>query len=276
MLGAIVKHFRQRKDPSTSSTGSTNDLRMTPRSTVLFPLYIYPHPGAWEPLYEAITSHPDLKFLLVVNPHNGPGAFPLADSNYIREVARLNSIQNVCTIGYVKVDYCRRDLEEVYRDIETFSQWSEDYEKTGLGVHGIFLDEAPNAHSDHIGPYLENIGLKIKGIDGIMGDRIIIHNPGTTVDAKLAAADPGPDITAVVEESFEQYRSNSMQERLLLNRLDRSKCSYIVHTVPKDELKPLVHQLRKRGEYLFVTDLCADYYSQFGPGWREFIEAIVE
>lgn len=109
----------------------------------------------------------------MVNPHNGPGVFPLADSNYIREVARLNSIQNVCTVGYVKVDYCKRDLAEVNRDIEIFSQWSKDYATTGLGVHGIFLDEAPNQHSNHIGPYLDSIGLKIKGNEGIMGDRIV-------------------------------------------------------------------------------------------------------
>lgn len=76
-------------------------------------------------------------------------------------------------MGYVKVDYCKRDLAEVNRDIEIFSQWSKDYATTGLGVHGIFLDEAPNQHSDHIGPYLDSIGLKIKGNEGIMGDRIV-------------------------------------------------------------------------------------------------------
>jgi hypothetical protein len=104
----------------------------------------------------------------------------------------------------------------------------------------------------------------------------VIHNPGTTVDAKLANAYPGPDMTAVVEESFVQYRSNLMQERLALQILDRAKCCYIVHTVPKDDLKPLVHQLRKRGQYLFVTDLCEHYYSRFGPSWNDFIEAMVD
>jgi hypothetical protein len=83
-------------------------------------------------------------------------------------------------------------------------------------------------------------------------------------------------VTAIVEESFAQYRSNSIQERLHLQGLNRAKCCYIVHTVPKDELKPLVHQLRKRGEYLFVTDLCENYYSQFGPGWKDFVEAMVD
>jgi hypothetical protein len=106
--------------------------------------------------------------------------------------------------------------------------------------------------------------------------RQIIHNPGTTIDAKLANAHPGPDVTAVVEESFAQYQSTAMQERLSSLRLGRARCCYIVHTVPKDELKPLVHQLRKRGEYVFVTDLCEHYYSQFGPNWKEFVEAMVE
>lgn len=83
---------------------------------------------------------------------------------------------NVRTVGYVKVDYCRRDLAEVYRDIEIFAGWSKDYATTGLGIHGIFLDEAPNAHSTHEGPYLENIGLKVKSIEGILGDRIVSNS----------------------------------------------------------------------------------------------------
>ena len=106
--------------------------------------------------------------------------------------------------------------------------------------------------------------------------RQIIHNPGTTVDAKLANAHPGPDVTAVVEERFVQYRSAAMQERLSSLRLGRARCCYIVHTVPKDEVKTLVHELRKLGEYVFVTDLCEHYYSRFGPSWKEFVEAMVE
>jgi hypothetical protein len=120
-----------------------------------------------------ITAHPDLQFLLVINPHNGPGISPLADPNYIREVARLNSISNVCTIGYVRVDYCKRDLAKVYRDIEIFAEWAKDYARTGLGVHGIFIDEAPNEHSEYVGRYLDGVGLKVKGIEGIMGDQLV-------------------------------------------------------------------------------------------------------
>jgi hypothetical protein len=104
----------------------------------------------------------------------------------------------------------------------------------------------------------------------------VIHNPGTTVDAQLAKAHPGPDITAVVEESFVQYSSTDVQDRLSTLRLNRAQCCYIVHTVPKEELKPLVRRLRKRGEYIFATDLREHYYSRFGHGWREFVEAMVE
>lgn len=120
-----------------------------------------------------IASHSDLNYLLVINPHNGPGISPLSDSNYIREVTKLNSIPNVCTVGYVKVDYCRRDLTEVYRDIEIFAGWSKDFATTGLGVHGVFFDESPNEHSEHVARYLDRIRLKVKSIEGMMGDRLV-------------------------------------------------------------------------------------------------------
>jgi hypothetical protein len=97
----------------------------------------------------------------------------LPDANYIREVAKLNSNPNVCTIGYVNVNYCKRELAEVYRDIETWAGWSQDYPTTSLGVHGIFLDEAPNEHSEHVARYLDGIGLKVKGMEGMMGDRLV-------------------------------------------------------------------------------------------------------
>lgn len=97
----------------------------------------------------------------------------MSDTNYIREVARLNSIPNVCTIGYVRIDYCKRDITEVYQDIENWAGWSRDFSNTGLGVHGIFIDESPNVHSEHVARYLDGVGLKTKNSEGLMGNRLV-------------------------------------------------------------------------------------------------------
>jgi hypothetical protein len=77
-----------------------------------------------------------------------------------------------------------------------------------------------------------------------------------------------------VEESYAQYQSAALQEQLSYLHYDRSRCGYIVHSVPGDEVKRLVHDLRLRGEYLFVTDLCENYYIRFGSSWSDFIEAM--
>jgi hypothetical protein len=101
----------------------------------------------------------------------------------------------------------------------------------------------------------------------------VIHNPGTPPDAGLAS--PGPDITTVVEESYAQYRSATLQERLAsILPYERARCSYMVHSVPRGQIGRLVAELRHRGEYLFVTELCEDYYVRFGASWEEFCGAM--
>jgi hypothetical protein len=98
----------------------------------------------------------------------------------------------------------------------------------------------------------------------------VISNPGTVPDARLE--NPGPNVAAVVEEPYTAYRSWALQTRLTTLRHDRSRYGYIVHSVPRNEMKNLVAQLRRRGQHVFVTDLCKDFYCHFGPGWEDFVE----
>lgn len=48
----------------------------------------------------------------------------------------------------------------------------------------------------------------------------------------------------------------------------------MVHSVPVEEIPPLVEELRHRGAYLFVTDLREDYYCHFGESWGNFVKAM--
>jgi hypothetical protein len=100
----------------------------------------------------------------------------------------------------------------------------------------------------------------------------VFHNPGTVPHPDFA--NPGPDATTVVEESYAQYQSAQLQERLSLVPYDRERCCYMVHSVPREEVRGLVEGLRTRGRYLFVTDVSEHYYVQFGSSWNEFIEAM--
>merc|ERR1711977_673771 len=93
------------------------------KSSVLLPLYIYPLPKAWDPLYTAIESHPTLDFTIIINPNSGPGKTGLPDEDYSREIARLSKYPNVYMVGYVRVNWCKRDLEKVCNDVDKYAAW---------------------------------------------------------------------------------------------------------------------------------------------------------
>jgi hypothetical protein len=140
----------------------------TNKPFVLVPLYIYPSPTAWEPLWVAVDSHPELDFLVVVNPNNGPGPDMLPDANYIEVLARLTAAPNVKVIGYVHCSYGKRLLDELVAEVSAYRGWTHASERREDGkvclflcsilcsqaadrsvqaivVDGIFFDEVPSS-----------------------------------------------------------------------------------------------------------------------------------
>ncbi|KAH8787744.1 cell surface protein [Hyaloscypha finlandica] len=254
-------------EPQTTMTADTK-----PKATVLVPLYIYPlDEETWKPLYEAITNHPNLDFLVIVNPNSGPGDIFVANRDYSREIPKLNAHVNVVTVGYIRIDYCKRPLSEVCIEIDTYAGWATEYEKTGLGVRGILLDETPNHYTAERAEYLDAVCQHIKATPGIQGDRLVIHNPGTPPDAELG--NPGPDVIVTCEEPYERYQGEEVQKRLKDYHYDQPRSGYMVSGVPSTEIPALLQKLRYRGEYLFVTDLVNNFYESFGDSWGEFITA---
>jgi hypothetical protein len=130
--------------------------------------------------------------VVIINPNSGPGVDPdgwLPDKHYSREIPRLAQHANVTVIGYVRVDYCRRPMKEVSADIRKYANWS-----TGLhigsndtddpatprptagnhfAVRGIFFDEVPNIWESEHAAYLEDAGILVKRVEGILGDRLV-------------------------------------------------------------------------------------------------------
>jgi len=109
--------------------------------------------------------HPGLTFIIVINPHSGPGAIAEPDANYTREIPRLNSYTNVRTIGYVATGYAKRELAAVLRDITTYSAWSKNA-TSGLGVQGIFFDETPSQYEPSIAEFLETAHAAVRSAAG--------------------------------------------------------------------------------------------------------------
>ncbi|GAB7365321.1 hypothetical protein MBLNU230_g6402t1 [Neophaeotheca triangularis] len=245
-----------------------------PKSSVIVPLYQYPKTSqTWQPLHEAITSNPHLQFVVVLNPNSGPGERPWwPNEDYVREIPKLNEQPNVLTLGYVRTEYCKRDLQETCRDIQTYGTWSQDEETPGCYVQGIFFDETPNEASDHCAGFLEVVTWEARNASGIQGPRLVIHNPGTPPDPALSSSQP--DVTAVFEESHGRYRSCNAEEKRAIEHHDRAHSCIIVHSVPNDRLPRMVHELRHRAQYLFLTDARYEYYERFGSSWQAFVQAM--
>jgi hypothetical protein len=111
--------------------------------------------------------------VVILNPHNGPGAGHFPDANYAREIARLNACANVCTVGYVCINYCKRAIGDVCRDVNRYAGWSVDYGRSKLGVQGIFFDETPNLYSNHVVAYLNAIDRMVKEARGVVGEQLV-------------------------------------------------------------------------------------------------------
>ena len=83
----------------------------------------------------------------MINPASGPGSTILPDSNWIREITKLNNYKNVHPIGYVTISYGKRPLDAVTEDISHYAQWASG--DPGLMIQGIFVDEVPNIANEH-------------------------------------------------------------------------------------------------------------------------------
>ncbi|RFU27107.1 hypothetical protein B7463_g9239, partial [Scytalidium lignicola] len=245
-----------------------------PHSDVLIPLYVYPSPGAWDPLYKAASTHPKVHFTVVVNPANGPGLGAGPDGNYTREIPKLNSYANVRTVGYVSTHWAKRDLPLVLQDINRYSAWMENSTVEGLGMHGIFLDETPARYDDASAQFLQTIESAIGSATGLGSHPLIIHNPGTIPDARYL---PSSNLTIVFEGTYATYQSHGMHKVISAFRASsktpREAFACIVHDMPmsSDDEKSLVKDLKTVAGSIFVTGLDVDYYSEFWDGWMGFV-----
>ncbi|KAF2277317.1 uncharacterized protein EI97DRAFT_395958 [Westerdykella ornata] len=237
------------------------------QSEILLPLYIFPDQGKWDPLYAAIEAHSSLPFTIIINPNSGPGSPPWwPNADYVRELTRLVTYPNVRLLGYVATGYCKRSINDVFADVDAYANWES---TIGVRLAGVFFDETPNLWSEEVGEYLSKITERVKKSQGFGEARMVIHNPGTSVDSRVA--NTGPDAIVVVEESYARFRTEEYQRWLATNPCDREKSSYILHSVPRKEIEGLVMEMKQQAKFLFVTDLTSGFYARFGESWDVFV-----
>ena len=113
---------------------------------ILLPLYVYPSSdgSSWQPAFDAMSAYPDISWLTVIDPWDGPGSLTSpgnANIDYISGTAKLNSHNNVQTIGYVHTSYATADMGTLQANITGWKNWDA-YTASKIGVKGIFFDES--------------------------------------------------------------------------------------------------------------------------------------
>ncbi|KAH7088816.1 Spherulation-specific family 4-domain-containing protein [Paraphoma chrysanthemicola] len=221
---------------------------------------------------QCIVKYPDINFLVIVNPDSGPGAAPWwPNIDYAREIPKLTAFTNVHAVGYVRSTYCNRPIDQVFQDIDTYAT-----RKIGGKdklFQGIFVDETVNIFSPEVKTYLDRVDSKIKGTRGLSGKRFTIHNPGTAVNKGLA--NPGPDVTVVVETSYQEFVKPDYQNWLKTSPYGRSRTCYMLYGVPAEKVRSVTAALRGKAEYLFVTSATEAFYESFDSrSWDQFVDAM--
>ncbi|KAF3308494.1 hypothetical protein TWF173_001195 [Orbilia oligospora] len=238
-------------------------------TSILIPLYIYPTPGAWDPLYRVITAYPTQLFTIIVNPDSGPGPKRFPDESYREGVTKLKAFKNVRIIGYVHVSYTARKLEDVCQDIDRYVGWDE-YKSGKISVDGIFVDEAPeDVGKDDISlRYMQKVRKRISARFHRIGKSgFTMINPGVIADKRFYEA------TADAVVSYEDRLVNYYAPEKLQTSKDQNKSpgtppkmqAIIVTSVDGSDarkrylLKKVVE--RRIGFVYFTTDLD---YQKFG------------
>ena len=229
---------------------------------IAVPLYIYPGESAWNALIEAATNHPSTHFDVVVNPHNGPGG-AVPDTNYIRQIAQLNTLRNVKIFGYVHTLWGDRDVSLVKTDIDTYEKWSR-YADADIHVSGIFLDEAPSA-PDLVGHMRE---IYDHARASLSRGSTVWTNPGVAVNAAYFRA---ADLINVFENTHEQWDGHVPASDDLL----RGKSTVMIHTYRGGsvQLKRDTAGLIAKGYHGGMITTKAGYEA-FSDSWLEFVKEI--
>lgn len=237
---------------------------------VIIPLYIYPLDQAWGPLLDAARKHPDLQFVPVINPNNGPGETALPDANYVAALSQLSELPNIQPLGYIHCRYGNRTLDAIRGEIDIYRGWN-----SQVRLDGIFFDESP-ADPDYV-HFMAALSEYTKTTWQTSLDEPgqVVYNPGRVVDQAFFEH---PDCVIVFEQSEEQWIGYFVEQGLpLIDTMVREKSAAIVHScsIGEEETKSLVAQIGSFGFMgLLLTDQLGGLYTQWPTGWSQLVDLV--
>lgn len=213
---------------------------------VMVPLYAYPGGSGlstWTSLMNIVKAHPDVSYLVIINPDNGPGSTPYPDNEYIDGIARLNSYDNVQLIGYVDTWFASVPLETVYANIDKYANWAE-YEQADIALHGIFFDAMTAKANSTAYEYMSSVSNYAYSAfaDGSRKPTVVF-NPGRKV---ATAYFKWADYIVEFKDSLAHYKGLTSVKRKKLRM--RQKQAIVAHTatVGPVKLQSMLKEMYKR------------------------------
>ncbi|KAF9462048.1 Spherulation-specific family 4 [Collybia nuda] len=231
---------------------------------IMFPLYIYPGNNCvgWTAVSNAITSHPNTPFYVIINPASGPGAVnSQPDSNYQACIPKLKAA-NSKVIGYVATGYTSRATADVNADIATYAGWG-----TAYKPQGIFFDEVSGG-TGHVSLYQSYTSFARSKIS----NAFITLNPGTSIESQYFSF-----VDQIV--TYEYYYSNFATSSLTISSsTPANKQAVLLHTAPSTLPASTIQQVSGQLGIgaLFITDVTFDDnpYGSLPSYWGAFVNAV--
>jgi hypothetical protein len=240
---------------------------MVAPALAVVPLYIYPTPGAWDPLTTSVTANPDVNFQVIINYESGPGAAQYPDSTYIAAIANLNSFANVQNICYVHTSWANRALADVETDVSTCAGWAS-YPDADIHMDGIFFDEAVAEYNATTAEYMNSITAFARNALG-SGRDTIVFNPGEQVATEWYSI---ADYVVAFENSYSAYSASVLSS---VPSEVRAQSQFIVYSFTGDDSAQttLIDDL-VAGDIgaIFATDQPG--YTAFSSLWAQFCSAL--
>ncbi|KAI9041836.1 spherulation-specific family 4 protein [Aspergillus affinis] len=254
------------------------------KGEVMIPYYLYPEAGKWEPLEnlsvlpilsspcyldanrDRVTSNPDVKFTVIVNPDNGPGgSTTLQDQNFLTNIPKLAAHSNVRLIGYVATGWGDRDISEVQADIKQYAEWPSSSGDSSFAVKGIFLDEGATAYSEATVSFYEQAASLIKESSGLGPDNYVVANPGTPPDAAYLKMVDSSVIFESPYAEFENALSSSTFSSLQdTTGIDRAS---MVYNVPESvDLSSVLEKVKGISNQVYISNV--NNYATYDPAWE--------
>lgn len=250
---------------------------------VLLPLYIYPSPGLWDPLFTAAKANPNVTFQAVINPDNGPGGSTCPGADYQNATAYLNSIPNIKTLAYVHtanqyncgtsgkdICPCTVPMAQLQANITKYQNWPtagcSKNNVQDIHIDGIFFDESPSDGSCY--QYMKNATAFAKKT--LTRGNTVLFNAGTAVNSTYWSI---ADYINVFENSETVYDSADIGA-LDGNGAYSQQTTLIIygHSTSTSTLQRDVQTILSRKQDniagVYITD--SNVYSQFGSDWQTF------